>query len=391
MPFQIKLLQDDKNSIANSRKEIIEQTRQFTVRLLDHVIRPGRDSSGTDQRPALLARDLLTGRFWGVLSCVDGTSYEVPEGFYSTETREGRARKNETIRVWARNNFSHFELEEILNLAVNQALLRPYNIPLPGTLRGHSILYSELVEKEGSMFKEAVTADFRKRLNNGRFWEELPNAKVYLDSGRGIWVIKDVLKNHFADLDVDFAVPQGLDLMRFAADGRKLGELGDVGLKYAGETAVDKYAQFLQAIDENKKLSAESAEELLKPYLLTVLGWDDDLDDPYYNGEIDFDNIQRGKFQDKLKAPVLQKYLKDSPEMQKCAAKVLAGGIDGIGSRSNEYGQYSKFVREVLDHVPNPKAIMGLMMQELLNETGIRFFQKSEKHGQSLYKFMPKR
>ncbi len=388
MSLQIKLLPDDKDSIEASRKEIIDRAGKFVVRILDkHLYQPDRSSSGIDQRHALLSRDILTGRFWGMLSHVDGRKYVVRGGFYPSapaETREELAQKNEETRTWAREHFYNLELGDILNIAINQAFLRPYETSWPGARRGHSILYQDLVEKDDSMFSESITDEFRKRLNNGRFWEELPSVKVG-NSGNGTYVVRDVLENHLDDLDVDFVVSHGLELMRYSAGGRKLGELN---LKYVGEVALDRYAQFLSMIDEHEQISPETIEELLRPYVSTVLAWDGDSEDPYYNGEKDFDDIQRGRFQDKLQIPILQKYLDQSPEIIEHTANSLTGGISWL---INEYGQYSKFVKEVLDNVPDPKAIMGLMLQQLQTESGIRFFQESDQHGQGLYHLMPAR
>jgi len=386
--LEIKLLPDDKESIESSRKEIIDHARQFVVRILDkHLNQPGQPSSGIDQRHALLAKDILNGRFWGTLFYIDGRKYVVRGGFYPStpaETREELAKKNEETRAWARNHFHNFELEEILNIAVNQALLRPYKTSLPGTRRGHSVLYQDLVEKDDSMFSEAITDEFRRRLNNGRFWEELPDVKISINHGNGIYVVRDVLENHFDDLDVDFVVSHGLELMRYSAQGRKLDELD---LKYIGEVALDRYAQFLSRIDEHEDVSPEIIEELLRPYVSTVLAWDSE-ESPYYNGEKDLDDIQRGRFQDKLQTPILQKYLDQSAGIREHTAGILT---DGINWRTNEYGQHSEFVKEVLDNVPDPKAIMGLMLPQLQTESGIRFFQESEQHGHHLYHLMSAR
>lgn len=389
MSLQIRLLPDDKESIEASRKEIINRAGEFVVRMLDeHLHQPGQPSSGIDQRHALLARDILNGRFWGTLSYVDGRKYVVLGGIYPkapVETREELAKKNEETRAWAKEHFHNLELEEILNIAVNQALLRPFKTSWSGTRRGHSLLYQDLVEKEGSMFDEAVTDEFRRRLNNGRFWEELPHVNVGTNSGNGIYVVRDVLENHFDHLDVGFAVSHGLELMRYSADSRKLEALG---YRYLGEAALDRYIQFLSKIDEHKDISPETIEELLGPYISTVLAWDGDSEEPYHFGGKDSESIKRGKFQDKLQAPVLQKYLKQSPKIKEHVAKILASEIN---RQTNEYGQYSKFVKTVLDNVPDPKAIMGLMLQQLQTEEGIRFFQECEQHGQGLYHLTPAR
>lgn len=385
MTFVIRLLADDKDSIEVSRKEIIQRAIRFVVRMLDkNTCGIGSQPSGMDLEEALLARDILNGRFWGTLDKVDGRKYVLSQyPFASVESKEQVAEKNVKARSWANQHFHKFELEEILNIAVNQAVLRPYHTAWPGTRRGHSILYQDLVEKEGSMFSEAVTDQFRKRLNNGRFWEELPYVQVGINRGLGIRVVRDVLENHYDDLNVGFAASHGLELMRFSADDRKIISLD---LKYLGEAALERYAQFLARIDEEWKVQPGIIEELLRPYLSNVLGWDADSEGPYYDGEKDIDEIQRGRFQDKLKVPIVQKYVDQFPEIREHIAKILAEGTTWC---SNGYGQQSRFVKEVLGQLPNQREVVDLMLKHLQSDKALRFFQESEKHDQSLYHLLP--
>ena len=385
MTFVIRLLADDKDSIEVSRKEIIQRATCFVVRILDkNTCGIGSQPSGMDLEEALLARDILNGRFWGTLDKVDGRKY-IPSvfPFTSENTKAQHDQKNIAARAWANQHFHKFELEEMLNIAVNQAVLRPYHTAWPGTRRGHSLLYRDLVEKEGSMFSEAVTDQFRKRLNNGRFWEELPYVQVGVNSGHGIRVVRDVLENHYDDLNVGFAASHGLELMRFSADDRKIISLD---LKYLGEAALKRYAQFLARIDEEWKVQPGIIEELLRPYLSNVLGWDADSEGPYYDGEKDIDEIQRGRFQDKLKVPIVQTYLDRSLGIREHVAKTLAEGISWC---SNGYGQHSRFVKEVLGQVPDQRVVVDLMLKHLQSDKSIRFFQESAEHGHDLYHLLP--
>ena len=202
MAFNIQLLPDDKDSLESSTNKIIGEAGQFVAGMLGRSLwRTDADSLALDRGEALLIKDILQGRFWGTLSYVDGRKYERGDDLATLlahrETKETVAAKNEATRKWAKERFTDFELETILNITVNQALLRPYTTSWPGTRKGHSALYDELVVKEGSMFREAVTDEFRKRLNNGRFWEDLPDVKLSLNYGHGADVVHDVLENHF--------------------------------------------------------------------------------------------------------------------------------------------------------------------------------------------------
>jgi len=385
MTFDIKLLADDSDSIEASRKEVIQRATRFVVRMLDkNTCGINSQSTGMDLEEALLARDILNGRFWGTLDKVDGMKYVSSQyPFASVESKEQVAEKNVKARSWANQHFHKFELEEILNIAVNQAVLRPYQTSWPGTRKGHSLLYQHLVEKEDSVFREAVTDDFRKRLNNGRLWEELPYLQIGVNNGQGIRVVRDVLENCYEDLNAGFAASHGLELMRFSADDRKIISLD---LKYLGEAALERYAQFLFGIDGEGLVPSEIIEELLRPYLSNVLGWDADSECPYYDGEKDVDEIQRGRFQDKLKVPIVQTYLDRSLEIREHVAKTLAEGISWC---SNGYEQHSRFVKEVLGQVPDQRVVVDLMLKHLQSDKSIRFFQESAEHSHDLYHLLP--
>lgn len=68
---------------------------------------------------------------------------------------------------------SHDELQEVLDVCVGFALSEKPDIRgAPGNFRGHGILFEYLVEKTDTPFSGIVDEALRKRLNNGRFWEE---------------------------------------------------------------------------------------------------------------------------------------------------------------------------------------------------------------------------
>jgi len=336
--------------------------------------RMGSLSEPVEQAEINLMKNILDARFWGILQNVDGTQSVGSQ--HHEKTYQEQTEKN---REWGKKRFTDHQLEKLLNIAANQALLKPLKTSWPGTYRGHSILYRELVSKEESIFKEAVTPEFKKRLNNGRFWEELPEVKPSLNNGQGIRVVYDVLMNYFDDLDADFAV-QGIELMK--QERTETRSLEDISLYCLGEEAMEKYVSFLEKIDERNVIKPTKIEMLLQPYLAAVLRWDGDMDSPYYNGEVNYDDEKRGRFQDKLQLPLVQKYLDSSEELQKNVAKKFS---QNVGFAQNEYGQYAQFMQEVLNVLPDGKKLMKMILQEMHAEAGLRFFAQGKEHGYDLF------
>ena len=267
MAYTIELLSTDPKSITGSRFQVLKDAQEFVAaRLRDRV---GVNRS-LEPKEASLLEDMLTARFWGTLGKVDGFTYNGHDLIIFNPSETEREYKEQAIktREWAQQAFGPYQLNKILNIAVNQALTRPFDNARPGTYRAHAILYRELVEKESSLFAEAVTPDFKKRLNNGRFWEELPDVCPGLNGGMGIRVVYDVLMNHFEDLEAGFA-PEGLALMSLEIENKK--SLGDLSLHLLGEEAMSKYVSFVRKIDESNAIRSVDVELLLQPYLSTVL------------------------------------------------------------------------------------------------------------------------
>ena len=378
MDYQINLLPYDVDSREASKIKIQEQAQDFVENILHRYITDPTRFPFNDKL-AILARDMLNTRFWGVLGIVDGQRSDIV-----FSSKEQATAENIATRAWAQQQFQRHELEDILNIAVNQALLHPRNTGWPGTRRGHSVLYQELVKKEGSIFSGAVTEEFRKRLQNGRFWESLPDVQVGLNEGHGIYVVREVLE-HPEDLDITFVL-SGLELLKFSLENRSL---DNIQLHYVGEKALDNYAAFLLQVDAQGKTVLADMEMLLRPYVSAVLQWDGDREGPYYNGKRDSDHVKVGKFQDKLRAPLLQKYLAESPSVQQHMATILSEGIKyKSGGCFNNDGQYPKFVKEVLEIVPNPKRIMTYLLLNVLSEDAAGFFAAGKKHGHDLSSFM---
>ncbi len=391
MQFKINVLPYDLKARAASREQVNADARDFVVRILqNNLLWKNGENKVVDAQQGYLALDLLNARFWGTLARVDGRTYEPNASILAVlPKKEDLVRENAEKRAWAKNTFSYPELEDILNIAVNQALLRPIKTAWPGTYRGHSILYRELVEKEGSMFAEAVTPDFRILLNNGRFWEELSEASRGCNSGYGLHVVHDVLEQHFDDLNPTFAA-QGLELVTSkyeAVGGRKVEDaFASADLESMNEKAIEHYILFLEKINAGKHIPKKTIETLLKPYLKAVLAFDTEYDRPYFHGRKD-EHVEtpRGYFAEKLKAPIVQEYCMNSVIMQKHIAEIFRERIT-YQPQNNGYGN---FVKKVLENVPEPKAIMNYLLQGLVSSAGILFFEESRKAGYDLHKFLP--
>lgn len=375
--YTLKLLPTDSESIQKSRIQVITDAQDFVTRRFSERIYAKKS---LELEEMSLLEDMLTARFWGTLGKVDGFIYNFD---FISNLGEQEKVKEQAIktREWAQQNFRPYELDKILNIAVNQALIRPFENARPGTYRAHSILYRELVEKEGSLFAEAVTPDFKKKLNNGRFWEGLPDVRPGLNGGIGIHVVYDVLMNHFDDLEVEFA-PEGLALMSPEIKNQK--SLENISLHTLGEEAMGKYVSFVEKIAESNVINTEKVEILLQPYLFAVLGWDGEMRTPYYDGQEDYDNNmeKRGRFQDKLQVPVMQKYLASSEKLRTDVANRLARGVSHT---SNEYGEYARFMQEVLGAIPDGKKLMKPILEKIHTEAGLRFFAKGKEHGYDLF------
>ena len=125
-----------------------------------------RDDSMHYRRLGSLFSYVENAVFWNILDLLDGPSDDA-------EVKDKKVQRF-TARGWAIDTFSKSELQELLNISVNQALINPYDrAGQPGRYKGHSILLKDIVEKEGSIFKTAVDEKAMKRFVTGAFWEEV--------------------------------------------------------------------------------------------------------------------------------------------------------------------------------------------------------------------------
>lgn len=229
------------------REHVSSTARSFPWRYL-----AANSSRKIDQELGHFFEDLQSGRYWGVLTQIDGTN-----NWHEPQTLKQR----ETARNWAKERFTERELNQIRDICVETALVVPFETNWPGTNIGHTLLYRELVEKEDSMFADIVTEDFRKRLNNGRFWEQVPAMSLGVNHNLGSSVVNDVLTHHFDDLELGFT-SQGYTI--FERNGGETRKFEVSSLTKAGRL---KYRSFMGRISAQKEqfgLTTEQLSHLIK-------------------------------------------------------------------------------------------------------------------------------
>ncbi len=240
-----------------------------------------------------LLESLKIGRFWYVLSSVDG---------YRSYLDSQSVKERGESKVWARERFTEEELEKLLELVVNTALhLGSENTNWSGTRKGHSILYESVVDAEDSMFKDAITDGLRVRLNNGRFWEELGDLRSGINMGVPGYVVDTVLTEHRRDLDVSFA-PKGVELFR-------MNRIGEVDLHLISDEGINAYIDFMRRIAPF--LKEEDMEILVAPYVVACLADRED-------------DIRFEDFAERLKDPFVKGYLGGSNHIRDELAYRLA-------------------------------------------------------------------
>ncbi len=327
MALETEILEDrigKERAVANLNEEAtLFPYKTFLRCHLSYKDRVINDSLGN------LFLDLVEGKFWGVLSRLDGT---------------------EDKRFWAKNQFTESELDKLFWLSVNMGIT-PIKDPklagAPGYSRGHAILYQQLVETPGSMFAEKLTPNFRKRLNNGSFWEELPNAdKFYKDGRYGSRTINDIFENHSEDLDPNFA-----------RAGYKLFDRNDevfpgnrFEFGYLSKKAIGGYAEFVTRLDldrDQSGLESDQIARLVRPLAVDAIettgeeGWD-----------AKYPLKSRSSYVRRLKSPPIVEYVKSSDLVRSALADRL--------KLMTLYGN-TEHAMAVLKVLPNPNDIFTRM------------------------------
>ena len=227
--FKIEVLADKhpesvaRQKVAQMPKTFVGQQRAIhpEIKTRDNLYY-GHPDSYPENLAGLLV-DVEDARFWGIFKYLDENSFLISY------------------------QISNPEAQTLLTIAVNQALLRPKESSWPGQKRGHSILHKDLVQKPLPFFREVATPEFKKKLNNGRFWEELPNTYQHVDAGYGSELVEDVLENHSGDLDTAFA-PEGFDILH--ANG---GSADTITFQDISNEAIDNFAKFFSELVQQQK------------------------------------------------------------------------------------------------------------------------------------------
>ena len=368
--FRLKLLPDDPKHIEESRAK----NREDTVRLASDILRRSysRKSKSTvvSKRVPLLVDDLLVGRFWGVLGLVDGYSEKGGHNLSSEEVKK----KNTRARKWSQTELTEVDLGKLLNVTANQALLRAYHTAWPGSRRGHQILYRQLFDTKGTLFENVASDNLRVKLNNGRFWEEL-----YDRPG----IVREVLEDHFDDLDPKFA-PKGLELFKYASEGRN--KLTHCSFIHLGEEALENYARFLEKLCKAETMPTNLLDSFVEKYISAVLEWDGDQNGPYYDGCKDYDDIQRGLFTDKLTVPVVLRKLVRSERVREHVIDILASYVnDGL----DEFNQVTRLVHGTVTSCPDRQLIMKGLIEKADFTPAYNLIKGSENAEYPLDKYLP--
>lgn len=320
-----------------------------------------------DRKLGALFEDLGNGRFWGVLAMIDGNNSSLPPD---------SPKQMQEARDWARLKFTEAELDEILQICIETALTVPKETAWPGTYKGHSIIYREIVAKKDSMFADKVRQEFKARLNNGRFWEELPDMKAYVNYGMAYRHAEDVLVNHFEELDPKFA-GQGYKI--FERNSRT-STATDFDLEGLSDKAKERYVKFVRRLSSNpdkSKLTFDQIAYLVKPYVEIAIGTHGEED----VSEANYPQNSKESFIKRLKDPMILAYLTKSDLVRKGAAKTLH--LEMV------YGNWVHGL-SVLKHIPNPQEMFDRIVGEMVVPDGdlLRLLQKAQGEHIDLKPFM---
>jgi hypothetical protein len=183
-----------------------------------------------DQRLFCTLRDLEQRSFWHVLENIDGS---------------------EEFREKARRTFTEKELNDLLDVCLNQALVFPESNAHPGSLKGNMIVY-RFASNPQSLTAQATKhiSGFTRGLQNGRFWESLTQMQGRGSSREPYSVMADCLLNHFSELDVSY-LPKGLEIMARHDNTYAFPEMLMIpDITGIVKDAVPKYADFFLQLDE---------------------------------------------------------------------------------------------------------------------------------------------
>lgn len=349
MTFTLDLLAD-RLPEEDAKRLVVQQARDFGSNYFyRHPEKQG------EKELDLLFEALVQGRFWYTLNKIDGPADTSKVSLTGLSRKPFTKEEIEETRTWANANFVEAELQELFDISVNYALLVPKKSGAPGSVRGHIILYKRLFGDFDSIFSAVATDDFRVQLNNGRFWEAIPDSSyIFMDRSAvdASRALEDILTNHYDDLDLGF-VPKGIS---FLYRGRLGPDFADFDITSLSEPAIDRYWDFIKRVEsEVKSVNSEDIENLVCPYALAVISterYDDIFIRPRFEEG-------PGSWRTRLKDKDLRRHIRDSDKIRNKIAESLS-----INVLDYDVGDY---VIKVCLQMPRPKDMFARVLNNLID------------------------
>lgn len=353
--------------------QIVEPSvaRAFTF---EHRYVQGHPQSAKDEKLKGFFTDLTDGRFWAVMSRIDGDTdraYTQTAGIPSKiVTEDDIARYRKSARDWANTNFTPEEQDEIFDIYLDQALHAPVGRiggSAPGSQRGHSLAFEQLVENNHSKFADKVTPELKRELANGRFWEELHDAQVGLNGMYSLSAMQDLFTQHFDLLDPSFASKGFGILERRERDFRVTKE---ADLEYLSDEAIDNYLEFVRGIDDQRDdlgITKNQISGLMKRYIGVLLSpdtWDHDYSyrfGPHYNPDVDGEVTPEKGILVRFEDPLVQEYLQE-PQIRKMLMEQIEGELE------HGLGRDKEVIPQVVARIPNHHEFIADMAFAKLRE-----------------------
>lgn len=338
MPFELNLYSET----DESRKRVLREAGEFEQAYL-----AVHQDKASDEKFKVFFSDLKSGAFWRNITFLDGTNNQLVQR---------KPEQPAEARAWAQASFTQQELQKIFDIIVNTALLVPHPNSWPGTYKGHSILLRDIVEKEGSVFRNAVSEDFRKTLVNGTFWEEIYDMSPGLNYGISYFIIDRILTKQYDELSIDF-VRKGFNILY-----RNRSPFSQhFTIFRLSKEGIDKWIDFAKRIDSKREdihVEEKDVALLMSPYVMNLLEFRTD-------EECDF--VFRD-FKERLTDPVVRRYCEHSKQLRK---EITESFI-----LSAEYGTGESIQNhlELLPVLPNSSEFMKAVFssQKVTNEKKVR-------------------
>jgi hypothetical protein len=340
--MKITLYSEEPSQIEQSRQQVVRDAEDFERRYLEQHPEAGND--GVFSR---LFYDLKNGAFWRVISVLDGRSPRFCLNFVgpapAVQEDAGQA------RAFAHKSFDEAQLEQLINICANMAVLVPYQTPWPGSYKGHSIFMREVVDKKGSIFGEAVDESFFNRCVNYCFWEELSDM-WQINHGLSYRCVEEMLVDYYDRFDVRFA-KKG-----FSIYYRNLGSNPPhFDLSGISRQGIERWVDFAKRIDAQRQaLGIEEADiaQLIRPYVIELMAVDSCT-------ELVFPD-----FKERLQDAVVRRYCSESGLIRVQVAEKLC-----LDAAYSECRDLERITVEFLSAFPDG----GLMANEILSSPDLYY------------------